>query len=184
MAHLCDLSDAPHLDCQRDIFVFQCSIGCRVGDLVRLTKADVINGAIEYIASKTIEENQKTILVPLNKTALAILEKYKDYEGPKLLPFITQPKYNDAIKEIFTRAGITRNVTYLNPLTEREEKVPINTIASSHMARRTFVGNLYKQVLDPNIVASMSGHAEGSRAFSRYREIDKEIKTNTVNLLD
>jgi hypothetical protein len=26
--------------------------------------------------------------------------------------------------------------------------------------------------------------AEGSRAFSRYREIDKEIKTNTVNLLD
>lgn len=180
----CDLSDSPHLDRQRDIFVFQCCIGCRVGDLVRLTKADVINGAIEYIASKTIEENQKTILVPLNKTALAILEKYKDYEGPKLLPFITQPKYNDAIKEIFTRAGITRNVTYLNPLTEREEKVPINTIASSHMARRTFVGNLYKQVLDPNIVASMSGHAEGSRAFSRYREIDKEIKTNTVNLLD
>ena len=180
----CDLSDAPHLDRQRDIFVFQCCIGCRVGDLVRLTKADVINGAIEYIASKTIEENQITILVPLNKTALAILVKYKDYEGPKLLPFITQPKYNDAIKEIFTRAGITRNVTYLNPLTEREEKVPINTIASSHMARRTFVGNLYKQVLDPNIVASMSGHAEGSRAFSRYREIDKEIKTNTVNLLD
>jgi site-specific recombinase XerD len=180
----CDLSEAPHLDRQRDIFVFQCCIGCRVGDLVRLTKADVINGAIEYIASKTIEENQKTILVPLNKTALAILEKYKDYEGPKLLPFITQPKYNDAIKEIFTRAGITRNVTYLNPLTEREEKVPISTIASSHMARRTFVGNLYKQVLDPNIVASMSGHAEGSRAFSRYREIDREIKTNAVNLLD
>ena len=52
------------------------------------------------------------------------------------------------------------------------------------MARRTFVGNLYKQVLDPNIVASMSVHAEGSRAFSRYREIDREIKTNAVNLLD
>ena len=48
----------------------------------RLTKADIINGAVEYIASKTIEENQKTILVP------------------------------------------------------------INTIASSHMARRTFVANL------------------------------------------
>lgn len=39
----------------------------------------------------------RTILVPLNKTALAVLEKYKDYEGPKLLPFITQPKYNDAM---------------------------------------------------------------------------------------
>ena len=179
-----DFSDKPHLERQRDIFIFQCCIGCRVGDLVRLSKNDIINGTLEYIASKTIEENQKTIVVPLNKTALAILEKYKDHEGPTLLPFITQPKYNDAIKIIFKEAGITRNVTYLNPLTEKEEKVPINTIASSHMARRTFVGNLYKQVLDPNIVASMSGHAENSRAFSRYREIDKEIKTNAVNLLD
>ena len=52
------------------------------------------------------------------------------------------------------------------------------------MARRTFIGNLYKKVQDPNIVASLSGHVEGSRAFSRYREIDKEIKTNVVKLLD
>ena len=179
-----DFSDEPHLDRQRDIFIFQCCIGCRVGDLLRLTRNDIINNTLEYIATKTIEENQKTIVVPLNKTAQEILEKYKDYEGKYILPFITAQKYNDAIKDIFAKAGITRNVTWLNPLTGKEEKKPINELASSHMARRTFVGNLYKQVLDPNIVASMSGHAEGSRAFSRYREIDREIKTNAVNLLD
>ena len=179
-----DFSDEPHLDRQRDIFIFQCCIGCRVGDLLRLTRNDIINNTLEYIATKTIEENQKTIVVPLNKTAQEILEKYKDYEGKHILPFITAQKYNDAIKVIFAKAGITRNVTWLNPLTGKEEKKPINELASSHMARRTFVGNLYKQVLDPNIVASMSGHAEGSRAFSRYREIDREIKTNAVNLLD
>ena len=179
-----DFSDEPHLDRQRDIFIFQCCIGCRVGDLLRLTRNDIINNTLEYIATKTIEENQKTIVVPLNKTAQEILEKYKDYEGKYILPFITAQKYNDAIKVIFAKAGITRNVTWLNPLTGKEEKKPINELASSHMARRTFVGNLYKQVLDPNIVASMSGHAEGSRAFSRYREIDREIKTNAVNLLD
>ena len=179
-----DFSDEPHLDRQRDIFIFQCCIGCRVGDLLRLTRNDIINNTLEYIATKTIEENQKTIVVPLNKTAQEILEKYKDYEGKYILPFITAQKYNDAIKVIFAKAGITRNVTWLNPRTGKEEKKPINELASSHMARRTFVGNLYKQVLDPNIVASMSGHAEGSRAFSRYREIDREIKTNAVNLLD
>ena len=179
-----DFSDEPHLDRQRDIFIFQCCIGCRVGDLLRLTRNDIINNTLEYIATKTIEENQKTIVVPLNKTAQEILEKYKDYEGKYILPFITAQKYNDAIKDIFAKAGITRNVTWLNPLTGKEEKKPINELASSHMARRTFVGNLYKQVLDPNIVASMSGHAEGSRAFSRYREIDREIKANAVNLLD
>lgn len=179
-----DFSEEPHLDRQRDIFIFQCCIGCRVGDLLRLTREDIINNTLEYIPTKTIEESQKTIVVPLNKTAKEILEKYKDYEGKTLLPFISSQKYNDAIKVIFAKAGITRNVTWLNPLTGKEEKKPINELASSHMARRTFVGNLYKQVLDPNIVASMSGHAEGGRAFSRYREIDREIKTNAVNLLD
>ena len=123
---------------------------------IGVIRTDIINNTLEYIPTKTIEESQKTIVVPLNKTA----------------------------KEILKKAGITRNVTWLNPLTGKEEKKPINELASSHMARRIFVGNLYKQVLDPNIVASMSGHAEGSRAFSRYREIDREIKTTAVNLVD
>jgi hypothetical protein len=72
----------------------------------------------------------------------------------------------------------------LNPVTGKEEKKPLNMVASSHMARRTFIGNLYKQVKDPNLVGSLSGHKEGSRAFARYREIDDEIKTELVNLLD
>ena len=41
--------DNPGLDVQRDIFVFQCFIGCRVGDLMKMTKANIINGAIEYV---------------------------------------------------------------------------------------------------------------------------------------
>ena len=56
-------------------------------------------------------------------------------------------------------------------------------IASSHLARRTFVGNLYRQVKDPNLVGALSGHKEGSKAFSRYRTIDDEMKKELVNLL-
>ena len=39
----------PQLAVQRDIFVFQCLIGCRVGDLLKMTKSNLIGGAIEYI---------------------------------------------------------------------------------------------------------------------------------------
>ena len=56
-------------------------------------------------------------------------------------------------------------------------------IASSHLARRTFVGNLYKQGKDPNLIGALSGHKEGSRAFARYREIDEEMKKELVNML-
>ena len=103
---------------------------------------------------------------------------------PTILPFISEQKYNDAIKEVFRLAGINRVVTVLDPTTRREVRMPISECASSHMARRTFCGNLYKRVKDPNIVASMSGHKEGSKAFARYREIDKDIKRDALKVFE
>ena len=61
---------------------------------------------------------------------------------------------------------------------------PICDIASSHLARRCFVGNLYKKVKDPNLIGKLSGHKEGSRAFSRYRNIDEETSRELVTLLE
>ena len=59
----------PQLAVQRDIFVFQCLIGCRVGDLLKMTKSNLIDGAIEYIPRKTKEGRPLTVRVPLNQTA-------------------------------------------------------------------------------------------------------------------
>jgi len=178
-----NLSRHPQLAIQRDIFVFQCLIDCRVGDLIKMTKNCIINGAIEYIPRKTKEGRPLTVRVPLNDTALEIVARYKRCEGDKLLPFISGQKYNLSIKRIFKAAGLKRLVTIINPTTREVEKKVLYEIASSHLARRTFVGNLYKQVKDPNLVGALSGHKEGSRAFARYREIDEEMKKELVNLL-
>ena len=170
---------------QRDIFIFQCLIGCRVGDLLKLTQDNIINNAVEYIPHKTIGKQPKAVRVPLNKRALALVEKYDgvDKKG-RLMPFISAQKYNQAIKAALVLCGIDRQVTILNSLTGKEEKQPIWKVASSHMARRTFIGNLYKKVQDPNLIGSMSGHAEGSKAFVRYRDIDEDMKKNVVSLID
>ena len=178
-----NLNRHPQLAIQRDIFVFQCLIGCRVGDLIKFTKQSIIDGAIEYIPRKTKEGRPLTVRVPLNPTALEIIARYRNCEGDKLLPFISEQKYNVSIKRIFKAAGLKRLVTIINPTTREEEKKVLYEIASSHLARRTFVGNLYKQVKDPNLVGALSGHKEGSRAFARYREIDDEMKKELVNLL-
>lgn len=179
-----NLSHRPQLAIQRDIFVFQCLIGYRVSDLYRLTQSNVINGAVEYIARKTKEGRPVTVRVPLNSIAKEILERYTDVEDVRLFPFISEQKYNVAIKGAFLLAGLTRSVTILNPTTAEPETKPLNEIASSHLARRCFVGNLYKQVKDPNLVGALSGHKEGSKAFSRYREIDEDIKNELIKLLD
>lgn len=179
-----DLSAWPSLAKQRDVFVFQCCVGCRVGDLLNFTKDNVIEGNLQYIPRKTISKNPRTIVIPLNDTAKAICDRYSGSKSDKLLPFISTQKYNESIKKVFELAGITRTVTILDTLTRQEKKVSISEIASSHMARRTFAGNLYKKVKDPNLISSLTGHSDGSRNFSRYRSIDNEIKKELVDLLD
>lgn len=179
-----DLSHRPALAVQRDIFVFHCCVGCRVSDLRNLTTANVINGSVHYIARKTQSEHPVTIKVPLNQTALDIIERYADPNRKALLPFISDQKYNEAIKEIFTIAGVTRNVVIRNSLTGKQEIRPINEVASSHMARKTFTGIIYKIFKDQALVSELTGHAPGSRAFARYREIDEEMKREMVSAIE
>jgi site-specific recombinase XerD len=179
-----ELSHLLKLEIQRDIFVFQCLIGCRVSDLYKFTKSNIINGAVEYIAGKSKNGRPITVRVPFNSIAKEIITKYADYEGETLFPFIPQQEYNKAIKEVFTIAELTRPVTILDPLTRESVIRPLNEIASSHLARRCLVGNLYKQVKVPNLVGALSGHKEGSKAFARYREIDEEMKNELVKMLE
>ena len=167
----------------RDVFMFQCLIGCRVSDLNSLTKANLVDGCIEYIPQKTKHEHANTVRVPLNQKAKDILSRYIDLDDA-LLPRFTQTMYNKMIKRILKHVGIDRMVRTLNPKTRQDEARPLWEVATSHTARKTFIGNLYKQVKDPNLIASMSGHSEGSRAFARYRKIDNEMKKELVNLLD
>jgi len=171
---------------QRDIFVFQCLIGCRVGDLLKMTDKYIHNGILVYTPHKTKDEGDEAVQarVPLHPKALSLIEKYRgvDHDG-RLFPFITAQRYNDAIKVIFKMAGITRNVEVRNPRTGENEIVPINEVASSHLARRTFVGNAYFKVHDPNLIGKMSGHVEGSKAFKRYRKIEDDTLKEVIDLI-
>lgn len=182
-----DLSSNPQLEIQKDIFIFQCNIGCRVSDLMEMTyeniKVDKYGTSVEYMPQKTIDDSAKVVKVYLSKTALLILDKYKSPERKSILPFISSQKYNEYIKEFMHACNINRKVTVLNPTTGKSEQRCIADVASSHLARRTFIGNLYKKVKDPNLVGKLSGHKEGSKAFARYRDIDDEMICDLTNLI-
>lgn len=166
----------------RDIFVFQCFIGCRVGDLVNLKKSNIIGNCVEYIASKTKDNKTRIARIPLTEKAKAILAKY-DLPNDELLPFISGQRYNVNLKELFKYVKITRNVTIVDPKTRQSKQVSIATIASSHMARRVFVGSLYSKGVKNEIIASMSGHVENSKAFSRYYNITKVDQEKAISLI-
>jgi len=169
---------------QRDIFVFQCQTGCRVSDLLSLTPGNIQNDMLEYVPSKTSRSsNQAKPRIPLTAACLDIVAKYRDniHCMGKLLPFVSAQKYNVYIKEILKLCGIDRNVSWRNPRTGQYELRPIYEVATTHMARKTFIGNAYKRCKDPALIARMSGHTEHSKSFCRYRDIDDDDLRELIN---
>ncbi len=185
-----DLSkEIPGIQEARDIFVFQCLIGCRVSDLEKLTEDNINDGFLEYIPIKTRKKaNQVRPRIPLCEQAKQIIARYEEFRKKdkkrRLLPFKYVSQYNEQIKRVFKVCGITRVVSVRDSKTGDIVMKSIDTIASSHMARRTFAGNVYKKVKDPNIVCKMTGHVEGSRAFTRYRKIDDEVLIDAVKAIE
>lgn len=100
------------------------------------------------------------------------------------VPFLPIARYNDGIKELLKHCDVDRMVTLLDTHGLNTVQKPLYEVATSHTARKTFVGNLYKQVPDPNLIASMSGHVDGSRAFARYRSIDDAMKRKLVDMIN
>jgi integrase len=121
------------------------------------------------------------VVVPLTEQALHLINKYRgvDTKG-RLFPFISKQKYNEAIKEVLSRVGIERIVQVRNPLTGEMERVNIADKITSHIARKTFTAAAYREVKDPNIVCKMTGHIEGSKAFTRYNNIEDEVLASVV----
>lgn len=71
------------------------------GDLITLKRSNVVKGAVEYIPRKTKEGHPVTVRVPLNNLAKEIINKYASPDNAVLLPFISEQKYNEAIKNAF-----------------------------------------------------------------------------------
>jgi integrase len=181
--HFAGLTDK--LAVQRDIFIFQCHIGCRVSDLIELTQDNITeDGFLQYIQHKTRRENPVVVRVPLSDTAMEIIRRYKECAGEKLLPFINTQDYNDCIHDIFRIAGLKRNVMVQDPVTLKSVSKPLWKVATSHIARRTFMANMFKETKSERITSAFTGHATGSRAFTRYTEVDDEMKRNVLKTMN
>lgn len=171
--------DKKILNEQRDIYIFQCQVGMRINDFYQLSRHNINKGVLEYIPSKTKRFRVKTISIPLNSVAMEILDRYA--ANDRILPFISEQKYNQYLKEIFTLAGQTRPITLLDPLTNQDVTKPLNEIVHSHTARKFFCASLFEQVKDQSIVAELSGHSPTSVVFERYRKISTELKKSLTD---
>ena len=105
-----DLSQSDTLDMVRDFFLFQCGTALRYSDLKKLTKSDItLHDDGKYYIKMVTQKNKKRAEFPLTKMALGIYLKHKDIPYPNnvAFPVISNQKYNEHLKTLGERAGLT-----------------------------------------------------------------------------
>ncbi len=163
-----DLSTTPGLERIRDIFVCQCFLGLRVGDMMRfLQKSKLylkcINGK-QFFELKT-NKTQNTVVIPASTIVLQLCEK-RNYEWGG---GVTQQYYHRTIREIIPKTEIERDIIYNR--TEGGERiervVKFSSIVGTHTARRTFATNSYLAGINPLDIMKITGH-KSFNSFYKY----------------
>jgi integrase len=113
---------------QKDVFVLQCYTGLRVSDLRRVN-LDTISEDRSMIVMRATKTDE-AIKLPILPEAEEILSKY-DYK----LPFISNQKYNKAIKDFLKELDFDRKI-------ESQDFAPLYEVCTSHIARKTFLSYL------------------------------------------
>lgn len=168
------------LEYVRDLFYFQCCIGCRVSDFFNLKYKNLIDEGgkmcIHYCPRKTSDITGIECRIPLISKALAIFKKWEVEEATPQTPLFYFPKhaqvYNRQLKRVFKAAGLNRQVVTFDSNNQIVVK-PLYDIAMSKLARSYFIDVLVGKSVTDEIISTMSGHIPGSKAFHRYHNRKK-----------
>lgn len=160
----------PRLQRVVDLFLFSCYTALRVSDLKQFDSDKIQNGYYHFRQYKTSGK----IKLPLIPEAIEILEKY-NYQ----LPTISEQKGNEYIKEAFALAQIDRLVTTTSTKEKRpvDTLVPLHTVASWHLARRSFVSIAISKGIPVNAVMAVTGHSD-------YQTMKKYLRMNEKNVAE
>lgn len=200
MYHL-DLKDNLRLERVRDIFCFGCFTGLRYSDISTLKFAEIVikndtDGEPYQALQFHVQKTKRLLIVPLNKYALEIIEKYEKQKdlalgviegGEKLkpnelvLPIISIQKMNKYIKEVAKLAGINTEVivTKFSGSKRTETIFKKHQLLATHDARRTFSIISLENKMRVEVLQKILGH-QSLKTTMQYIFILEEIKNQEM----
>ncbi len=164
-----DFSENPRLEKVRDLFVFGCATGMRISNYANVQKKDIDNGFIKVRDKKNPD---KSLEVPLNDFSNLLLKKY-DYK----LPYLSNQKFNDYIKEVFEAIGYTQDVKKTVKIGKEiiEQVTPLYERISSHTARRSFITIMKNKKIPDKVIMGYTGH-KSLEVFNKYYKPNNDDK--------
>lgn len=150
----------------RDLFILGIYTASRFSDYSRLTAEDIRDGKIRFVQKKTSGD----VVIPAAPRVIQVLERNGGHA-----PAISQQKYNENIKEVCRKAGMTETVLVTRShgaahSTERKKKYEM---VSSHTARRTGATLLYMSGVPLRQCMLITGHTTEAN-FMKYIRVTKE----------
>lgn len=157
-----------HLTLVADVFVLNCCLGLRFGDLTTFIKnidSHIMDTDKGKLVSITNEKTDTAVYIPLNPIAQNIIAKYKD----NLPHMYSNQKFNEYIKEVCRIANITKPIIIKNNKGGRVTKQTRlkYSLVTSHTARRSFATNLYLAKFPTQDIMKLTGHKKEA-SFMRY----------------
>lgn len=173
-----DLSDKPHLELARDIFLVGCYTAQRYSDYSKINKNNIKKyNKTDYIELTQIKTGEKVVM-PIRPELRIILKKY-DYNLPKTY----EQKVNKYIKEIGELAKINSNVeniTIKNGL-QIKEQVAKYKLITTHTARRSGATNMYLAGIPTIDIMKITGH-KTPEVFLKYIRVTKQETAQNLSL--
>lgn len=150
----------------RDIFVFQCYTGQRIGDVLNVRKQDIRlvedGPAKEWVLYQQKGNKKYPIYIPILDTAEEILSRYcKDIkDGDLIFPGQSNVMLNKNIKKIAREVKIDTIITKVNYCGRKriQETKPKYNFIGSHTARKTFISLSLQWGMRPEQLKSITGH--------------------------
>ena len=153
----------------KDLFVFSCYTGISYGDIMLLTKKNIVEGEDGNLWVITSRKKTSTpVKVPLLPQALDILKKHENTRrtsiSETLMPVLSNQKINSYLKEIAYLCQIKKHLTF-------------------HMARHTFATTVTLTNGVPlETVSKLLGHTKLTTTQIYARVIEKKVSED-MNLL-
>ena len=171
-----DLSEQPHLEEYRDLFVLACLTGLRFSDFSTLRPEDLQRDMLY----KKQEKSDHWVIIPLRYEAKLIFTR----QFQERIPDLSNPEFNRHIKTIGKLAGITQIVKFSykkgnQTITVTKSKYEWIT---SHTARRSFCTNEFLAGTPVELIMKISGHKR-TKDFYKYIRITPEEAAKKIKEL-
>ena len=163
----------------RDLFVLQCLVGQRVGDMQKFFNGDNEKDEEEDTISIIQQKTKARAIIPLTPLAKEIISKYQNTELKYYKP--SNSNLNAELRIIAEEAGLNIPITFEDK--DGKQVKPLFELVHTHTARHTFITIMCRRDIPKETIIIATGHEDTKmidKVYSHLSNKDKAQKVSTA----